>query len=108
MAIATDVPGTIWYCAIDSISANNSAVPLHIVPIQRDDDSGITLIGQAKPMPAKAVQECVQVYCSRVILAHRGVGRRFGLSHGPQEPTPIGLNLPALALHPNLRDWAGH
>ena len=64
MAIATDVPGTIWYCAIDSISANNSAVPLHIVPIQRDDDSGITLIGQTKPMPARpsrSVCKCVAV-----------------------------------------------
>lgn len=53
MAVATDVPGTIWYCAIDSISANNAAVPLHIVPVQRDDDSGFTLLGQAKPLPAR-------------------------------------------------------
>ncbi|MCH5277477.1 MAG: major capsid protein [Desulfovibrionaceae bacterium] len=53
MAVAVDVPGTIWYCAIDSISANNSAVPLHIVPVKSDDDSGITLIGQSKPMPAR-------------------------------------------------------
>lgn len=64
MAVATDVPGTIWYCAIDSISANNAAVPLHIVPIKRDDDTGITLIGQAKPMPARpsrSVCKCVAV-----------------------------------------------
>lgn len=53
MAVAVDVPGTIWYCAIDSISANNAAVPLHIVPVQRDDDSGITLIAQAKPLPGR-------------------------------------------------------
>lgn len=64
MAIATDVPGTIWYCAIDSISANNAAVPLHIIPVKRDDDTGITLIGQAKPMPARpsrSVCKCVAV-----------------------------------------------
>lgn len=53
MGVAVDVPGTIWYCAIDSISANNAAVPLHIVPVPRDDDSGIMLIGQAKPLPAR-------------------------------------------------------
>lgn len=53
LAVATNAPGTVWYCAIDSISANNAAVPLHIVPVARDDDSGITLIGQAKPLPAR-------------------------------------------------------
>lgn len=53
MAVAVDVPGIIWYCAIDSISARNAAVPLHIVPVARDDDTGITLIGQAKPLPAR-------------------------------------------------------
>lgn len=64
MAIAVDVPGTIWYCAIDSISANNAAVPLHIIPVKRDDDTGITLIGQAKPMPARpsrSVCKCAAV-----------------------------------------------
>lgn len=64
MAIAVDVPGTIWYCAIDSISANNAAVPMHIVPVKREDDSGITLIGQTKPMPARpsrSVCKCVAV-----------------------------------------------
>lgn len=54
MAVAVDVPGTVWYCAVDSISANNAAVPLHIVPVARDDDSGIMLIGQAKPLPARS------------------------------------------------------
>lgn len=53
LATATSAPGTIWYCAIDSISADNAAIPLHIVPVARDDDSGITLIGQAKPLPAR-------------------------------------------------------
>lgn len=64
LAVAVDVPGTIWYCAIDSISANNAAVPLHIMPVKRDDDTGITLIAQAKPMPARparAVCKCVAV-----------------------------------------------
>jgi len=54
LACAVEQPGTIWYCAIDSISANNAAVPLHIVPVPRSDDSGITLIGQAKPLPARS------------------------------------------------------
>lgn len=53
LAVATNQSGAVWYCAIDSISANNAAVPLHIVPVPRDDDSGIMLIGQAKPLPAR-------------------------------------------------------
>lgn len=53
VAVSTNHPGTVWYCAIDSISANNAATPLHIVPVPRDDDSGIMLIGQAKPLPAR-------------------------------------------------------
>lgn len=54
LAVAVDSPRSVWYCAIDSISANNAATPLHIVPVARDDDSGIMLIGQAKPLPARA------------------------------------------------------
>ena len=54
MAVATDVPGTIWYCALDSISANNAALPLHIIPIQSQDDSGYTLIAQSKPVPGRS------------------------------------------------------
>lgn len=65
LAVATDVPGTIWYCAIDSISANNAATPLHIIPVKRDDDSGITLIGQAKPMPARPSRSV----CSAIVVA---------------------------------------
>lgn len=64
MAVAVDVPGTIWYCAIDSISANNASVPLHIIPVKRDDDTGITLIAQAKPLPARpsrSVCKCAAV-----------------------------------------------
>lgn len=53
-AVSVNAPGNVWYCAVDSISANNAAVPLHIVPVASDDDSGITLIGQAKPLPARA------------------------------------------------------
>ena len=65
LAVTTDSPGKVWYCAIDSISANNAAVPLHIVPVAKDDDSGITLIGQSKPMPARhsrASCRCVVVF----------------------------------------------
>ena len=51
--MAKNQPGKVWYCAIDSISANNAATPLHIVPVPRLDDSGIMLIGQAKPLPAR-------------------------------------------------------
>ena len=53
LAVAVDQPGTIWYCAIDSISANNAATPLHVIPVARADDSGVTLIGQTKPLPAR-------------------------------------------------------
>lgn len=53
LAVAKNQPGKVWYCAIDSISANNAATPLHIVPVARQDDSGIMLIGQAKPLPAR-------------------------------------------------------
>lgn len=65
MCVAVDVPGTIWYCAIDSISANNAAVPLHIVPVKSDDDTSITLIGQAKPMPARPSR----AVCKAVVVA---------------------------------------
>lgn len=54
MAVAVDAPGTIWYCALDSISADNAAIPLHILPVKRADDSGITLFAQAKPLPARS------------------------------------------------------
>lgn len=53
MAVTADAPGNVWYCAVDSVSANNAAVPMHIIPVAKDDDSGITLIGQSKPMPAR-------------------------------------------------------
>lgn len=53
LAVAMNQSGKVWYCAVDSISANNAATPLHIVPVPRQDDSGIMLIGQAKPLPAR-------------------------------------------------------
>lgn len=53
LAVAKNQPGKVWYCAIDSISAQNATVPLHIVPVVKQDDSGIMLIGQAKPLPAR-------------------------------------------------------
>lgn len=64
IAVATDQPGSVYYCAIDSISANNAATPMHIVPVVRDDDSGITLIGQTKPLPmrtSKGTCRCIAV-----------------------------------------------
>ena len=33
LAVAKNQPGKVWYCAIDSISANNAATPLHIVVV---------------------------------------------------------------------------
>jgi hypothetical protein len=53
LAVAVQQPGTIYYCAIDSISANNAAVPLHGVPVVKDDDTGITLIFNTKPLPVR-------------------------------------------------------
>jgi len=53
MAVAVDQPGTIFYCAIDSISANNAATPLHVVPVVKTDDTGIELIANTKPLPVR-------------------------------------------------------
>lgn len=53
LAVAVGQPGAVWYCAIDSISANNTPAVLHIIPKERDDDTGINLIGQTKPLPAR-------------------------------------------------------
>ena len=64
LAVTKDQPGNVWYCAIDSISADNAAVPLHIVPVPRLDDSGIMLIGQAKPLPARPSRAC----CKAVVV----------------------------------------
>ena len=54
LGVAKAQQGQVWYCAIDSISANNRATPLHITPIASDDDSSIMLIGNTKPLPARA------------------------------------------------------
>ena len=64
MAIAVEVPGTIWYCAIDSISANNAAVPFHVVPEVQSGDSAIQLIAQSKPLPARNPN----TVCSAVVV----------------------------------------
>lgn len=64
LAVARNQPGKVWYCAIDSISANNAAVPLHIVPVVRPDDSGLMLIGQAKPLPARPSRAS----CSAIVV----------------------------------------
>lgn len=46
--------GAVYYCALDSISANNSALPFHVVPVPTHDDSGIELIAQSKPVPMRS------------------------------------------------------
>lgn len=53
IAFATDVNGTVWYCAVDSISAGNPAVPFYVVPEVMSGDGGIRLIAQSKPLPAR-------------------------------------------------------
>lgn len=54
LGVATDSIGKVFYCATDSISNQNAAVPLHIIPVPRADDSGVTLIGQSKPLPVRS------------------------------------------------------
>lgn len=53
LAVAADIPGYVYYCALDSISANNQPLPMHIVPVVNEDDSGIKLIAQSKPVPMR-------------------------------------------------------
>jgi hypothetical protein len=53
VAFSTDVPGKIFYCAIDSISAQNASVPFHVVAEALPGDSGIKLFAQSKPLPAR-------------------------------------------------------
>lgn len=53
IGFATDAKGKVWYCALDSISAGNAAVPFHIVPETIRGDVGIELIAQSKPLPAR-------------------------------------------------------
>ena len=78
LAVAVDSPGSVWYCAIDSISANNAATPLHIVPVARDDDSGIMLIGQAKPLPARASRAS----CKAIVVDYPATRLRVFLPAG--------------------------
>lgn len=53
VGFATDAKGKVWYCAIDSISANNAATPFHIVTEPIRGDVGVELIAQSKPLPAR-------------------------------------------------------
>lgn len=53
LAVASEIEGCVYYCALDSVSANNQALPMHIFPKVNDDDSGIVLIGQSKPVPIR-------------------------------------------------------
>ncbi len=53
MAVAVEAPAAVWYCAIDSISANNAATPFHVVPEIISGDVGYQLIAQSKPLPAR-------------------------------------------------------
>jgi len=65
MAVAVDQPGKVFFCAIDSISANNAAVPLHVTPVLRDDDTGVTLIANTKPLPVRPSRAS----CKAVVVA---------------------------------------
>lgn len=64
VAVAVEVDGYIWYCAIDSITARNPAVPFYVVPEQMPGDVGIELIGQSKPLPARHPKSV----CSAVVV----------------------------------------
>lgn len=62
VAFSTDANGKVWYCAIDSISATDPAVPFYVVPEVMSGDSGIRLIAQSKPLPARnSKTTCVAV-----------------------------------------------
>lgn len=52
-AVAIDIGGSVHYCAIDNIKANNAPTPFHITVVERADGSGISLIAQSKPLPAR-------------------------------------------------------
>jgi hypothetical protein len=65
LAFATDAPSRIWYCAIDSISAQNAAVPFHVVPEALPGDVGYRLIAQSKPLPARNPK----TICKAVVVA---------------------------------------
>lgn len=65
VAYATDVPGKVWYCAIDSISAANAATPFYVVPEPLPGDSGFRLIAQSKPLPARNPK----TICKAIVVA---------------------------------------
>ena len=64
VGFAADVSGKVWYCAIDSISAADCAVPFYVVPEALPGDSGIRLIAQSKPLPARNPK----TVCSAVVV----------------------------------------
>lgn len=68
LAVATNQPGKVWYCAIDSISANNAATPLHIVPVAVRTTAASCL--SARPSPFRRAVACV--------LQGRGRGLKGG------------------------------
>jgi hypothetical protein len=50
--VADSANAKVFYCAIDSLSANNQALPFHIFTEDKAD-SAIVLTAQAKPVPAR-------------------------------------------------------
>jgi hypothetical protein len=50
--VADSANAKIFYCAIDSLSANNQALPFHIFTEEKAD-SAVVLTAQAKPVPAR-------------------------------------------------------
>jgi hypothetical protein len=52
VAFVADANAKIFYCAIDSLSADNRALPFHVFPEEKAD-SVIVLTAQAKPVPAR-------------------------------------------------------
>lgn len=49
----SNIPGTVYYLAADSISANNEPRPFHVVVEPVPGDAALRIIAQAKPAPAR-------------------------------------------------------
>lgn len=56
VAIATDAPFKLFYCALDDLDANLLPMPFFSKPIKKDNPSGYEIIGMSKPVPVPAVQ----------------------------------------------------
>jgi hypothetical protein len=52
VAFVADSNAKIIYCAIDSLSADNRALPFYVFPEEKSD-SAVVLTAQAKPVPAR-------------------------------------------------------